>query len=306
MNGFGTDAGRPSLTKVGDAEVRARRTEACATCGAYFAPGEGTCPNCGSARGGSRSARRRPGIGHAASPLPARNPRGPEERGVAPAPPPAPAGAIDSSLPVPAGAASASSPAPGGVPSPGDPREPARGPPWGERFVAWSALAVLAIAAVFFVQRICEAPAGHGRDAAAAATTIAAPPAAREAARPSGAALAEAPSAATDARPAPAGAAGPQRARRAPPVAVSAVRKPARATDARAPSPGAPPAAAAEREPPAQPSRWELMREEIALCGADGFLSRMVCELEVRTRYCSGWWGSAAECPSGRTADYGN
>ena len=59
-------------------------------------------------------------------------------------------------------------------------------------------------------------------------------------------------------------------------------------------------------KPPAQPSRWELMREEIALCGADGFLSRMVCELEVRTRYCSGWWGSAAECPSGRTADYGN
>lgn len=303
MNGFGTDAGRPSLTKVGDAEVRARRTEACATCGAYFAPGEGTCPNCGSARGGSRSARRRPGIGHAASPLPARNPRGPEERGVAPAPPPAPAGAIDSSLPVPAGAASASSPAPGGVPSPGDPREPARGPPWGERFVAWSALAVLAIAAVFFVQRIGELPAGHGRDEASVAAGPAAPPAPLARATPAAAGGADTATATDNLAPEPDRAIASRRAHRAPPVPVSSVRKPARVAEPR-PAPPAP--AADERAPIPQPSRWERMREEIALCGPDGFLARMVCELEVRTRYCSGFWGSAAECPSGRTADYGN
>ena len=59
-------------------------------------------------------------------------------------------------------------------------------------------------------------------------------------------------------------------------------------------------------DPAAEPSRWGRMREEIALCAPDGFFAKLICELEVRTRYCSGWWGSADECPSGRTADYGN
>ena len=69
---------------------------------------------------------------------------------------------------------------------------------------------------------------------------------------------------------------------------------------ARAPGRPASPDAAVE------PSRWGRMREEIALCAPDGFFAKLICELDVRTRYCSGWWGSADECPSGRTADYGN
>jgi hypothetical protein len=94
-------------------------------------------------------------------------------------------------------------------------------------------------------------------------------------------------------------------ARRPPPVAISVVQ-PSRDRE-RTPSP---PFCAVPLEPVADaavaPTRWGRMREEIALCAPDGFFAKLICELDVRTRYCSGWWGSADECPSGRTADYGN
>jgi hypothetical protein len=174
---------------------------------------------------------------------------------------------------------------------------------WGERFIAWSALAVLAIAAVFFVQRVGELPAGHGRDEVPVAVRPAAPAAPLARATPAASGGAEIAPATDDLASEPVRATSPRRAHRAPPVPVASVRKPPRAAE---PRPAPPVPAADERAPLPQPSRWDRMREEIALCGPDGFLSRVVCELEVRTRYCSGFWGSADECPSGRTADYGN
>jgi hypothetical protein len=181
----------------------------------------------------------------------------------------------------------------------------------GERLVAWSALGVLAVAAVFFVQRIGELrdePASHAAAPSAASAPDRSFPGFPQA--PAGAG-----------RQVPGGAASPDpgatarstvashRTRRPPPVAISAVRKPARVTEARTPPPFAasaplPEERAAENAP--VPTRWLQMREEIALCAPDGFFANLICELEVRTRYCSGWWGSADECPSGRTADYGN
>ena len=47
------------------------------------------------------------------------------------------------------------------------------------------------------------------------------------------------------------------------------------------------------------------MRDEIAACRGN-FFERVACEHGIRARYCEGWYGRAEECPSGRTADYGN
>lgn len=296
----GTDAGRQSLTDVGGGGARAGRAEACATCGAYFGPADGECPSCGRARGAFRSARRRPGAAPAAQPPTVTSPGGSAAPDAA-----SPSGAA-AVVPTTPRAPERAPPAPLAAAPEARPHEPAplvRDATWGERFIAWSALVVLAIAAVFFVQRIGELPAGHGRDEASVAAGPAAPPAPLARATPAAAGGADTATATDNLAPEPDRAIASRRAHRAPPVPVSSVRKPARVAEPR-PAPPAP--AADERAPIPQPSRWERMREEIALCGPDGFLARMVCELEVRTRYCSGFWGSAAECPSGRTADYGN
>ena len=296
----GTDAGRQSLTDVGGAGARAGRAEACASCGAYFGPADGECPSCGRARGAFRSARRRPGAAPAVQPPTVTSPSGSgspdaaSPSGAAPVVPTVPR-EPEHTPPAPSTAAA------------GDrlhePAPPVRDATWGERFIAWSALVVLAIAAVFFVERIGELPAGHGRDEVSAAVRPAAPAAPLAAATPAAPGGADTATANDNLVPERDRAIAPRRVHRAPPVPVSSVRKPARVAEPR-PAPPAP--AADERAPMPQPSHWERMREEIALCGPDGFLARMVCELEVRTRYCSGFWGSAAECPSGRTADYGN
>ena len=300
LGGRGTDAGRQSLTGVGGAGARAGRAEACATCGAYFGPADGECPSCGRGRGAFRSARRRSGAAPAphpptvTSPIGSGSPDAASPSGAASAVPTMPPGPED----VPQASSTAT--------AEGRPREPAppmRDATWGERFIAWSALAVLAIAAVFFVQRIGELPADPVRDESSAAVPPAAPAAPVARATPAAPGVAEAATATGNLAPEPDRATSPRRAHRAPPVPVASVRKPARVAE---PRPAPPVPAADERAPPPQPSRWERMREEIALCGPDGFLSRVVCELEVRTRYCSGFWGSADECPSGRTADYGN
>lgn len=300
VGGRGTDAGRQSLTGVGGAGARAGRAEACATCGAYFGPADGECPSCGRGRGAFRSVRRRPGAAHAAHPPTVARPTGPGSPDAA-----SPSGATPVVSTLPRGPEDVpptpSTAAAGGRPH--EPASPVRDATWGERFIAWSALAVLAIAAVFFVQRVGELPAGHGRDEVPVAVRPAAPAAPLARATPAASGGAEIAPATDDLASEPVRATSPRRGHRAPPVPVASVRKPPRAAE---PRPAPPVPAADERAPLPQPSRWDRMREEIALCGPDGFLSRMVCELEVRTRYCSGFWGSADECPSGRTADYGN
>ena len=319
VDGLGSDAGRQSLTEVGVGGVRARRGDACRTCGAYFAAGDGRCPNCGMSRQALRGARGRDG-GTTAPSTSARFRENLRPTGATPPPLRATAASGDAGRP---GARAESSPRTSDPPSPA-PGALERGPepvhretndPRGERFVAWSALGVLAVAAVFFVQRI-----GEVRDDPA--THAAAPSAANAPDR----VLAGGAQAPADARPLVPSSAGPtaasadpdatagskvspHRQRRPSPVAISAVRKPSRSPETRTPSPAVPSAAMAD-EPRAdaaeEPSRWGRMREEIALCAPDGFFAKLICELDVRTRYCSGWWGSADECPSGRTADYGN
>ena len=169
---------------------------------------------------------------------------------------------------------------------------------------------MLAVAAVFFVRRIDEMRDEPVRDTMARSAAVAPQRSVPSGAHPSPRVAGEtttdagAVSASSDAGTAARPPAGSPRTRRPPPVAIAAVRKPARGTEARAPLPPDP--YAVHAEPAAVPSRWLLMREEIALCAPDGFFAKLICELDVRTRYCSGWWGSADECPSGRTADYGN
>ncbi len=319
VDGLGSDAGRQSLTEVGVGGVRARRGDACRTCGAYFAAGDRRCPSCGMPRQSVRGAH-----GHDAGAMAPSTPVRLRENL-------RPTGASPPSLRATAASDDAGRPDAGAAPSPRASVPPSAAPgalerepelvrpesngSRGERLVAWSALGVLAVAAVFFVQRIGEVgdePASHAAAPSAANAPdrflpgVAQAPADARRLVPGGAGS-------TVASPDPNATAGSKvashRARRPPPVAISAVRKPSRGTETRSPSPTTPSAAMAEEpgaDPAAEPSRWGRMREEIALCAPDGFFAKLICELEVRTRYCSGWWGSADECPSGRTADYGN
>lgn len=315
-DGLGSDAGRQSLTAVGAGGARARRADACRACGAYFAAGDLRCPSCGAARQGTRRSRQR-----AAAQLSPLSGGGDDASTEAAANRPGPGTAASDAGAPGSGHVSAArlSALPWASPTTFDraptlPHPPGRGRR-GERFVAWSALVVLAVAAVFFVQRIGDmrdeqiraeaarsvASKTDRRPRAVGAPTIVAA-AVGDAARDAGM-----PSAPANAEPTAEPKASSTRARRPPPTPISAVRKPPRAAAPRAPSPA--PATVADAQhavPVAEPSRWDRMREEIALCGTDGFFARMICELDVRTRYCSGWWGSADECPSGRTADYGN
>jgi hypothetical protein len=47
------------------------------------------------------------------------------------------------------------------------------------------------------------------------------------------------------------------------------------------------------------------MADEIAQCGGNGFFSGVICEQKIRIRYCEGYWGQAAQCPSGIPNDHG-
>lgn len=315
VDGLGSDAARQTLTAVGAGGVRARRGDACRTCGAYFATGDPRCPNCGAARQSTDTSRSRDA---GALPLTLRStPQDVRPDEVANR---APAGSPSASA-----AGDPGRPGMGPVPTPRRPeppsgesgalslestlRRPERDGRRGERLVAWSALGVLAVAAVFFVRRIDEMRDEPARDAMARSAAVApqrsVPSGAHPSSRVAGETTTDAGgvSKSSDAGTAAGPPAGSQRTRRPPPVAIGVVRKPARGTEARAPLPPDPSAVHAEA---AVPSRWALMREEIALCAPDGFFAKLICELDVRTRYCSGWWGSADECPSGRTADYGN
>jgi len=58
------------------------------------------------------------------------------------------------------------------------------------------------------------------------------------------------------------------------------------------------------REAPA-PDRWQVMTDQIARCGREGFFAGVICEQRVRIKYCEGYWGSAPQCPSGIANDHG-
>ena len=58
------------------------------------------------------------------------------------------------------------------------------------------------------------------------------------------------------------------------------------------------------REAPA-PDRWQVMADQVARCGRESFLAGVICEQRVRLKYCEGYWGVAAQCPSGVPNDHG-
>ena len=70
------------------------------------------------------------------------------------------------------------------------------------------------------------------------------------------------------------------------------------------PTPQPAPEPPAPRPAPA-PDRWQLMADAIDKCGREGFLAGVICEQRVRLQYCEGYWGKAAQCPSGIVNDHG-
>jgi hypothetical protein len=71
-----------------------------------------------------------------------------------------------------------------------------------------------------------------------------------------------------------------------------------------APPPVPQPAPAPRPAPPPR-DRWQIMADEIAQCGRDGFFSGVICEQKIRIKYCEGYWGQTAQCPSGIPNDHG-
>lgn len=117
--------------------------------------------------------------------------------------------------------------------------------------------------------------------------------------------------------------AAPQAAEAPKPVLLTAPGKPVpKRPSSPAPVPVAPAIArfAAATEPPpapatipeaptprpaAPPDRWQLMADGIARCGREDFIAGVICEQRVRLQYCDGYWGQAAQCPSGVNNDHG-
>ena len=207
-------------------------------------------------------------------------------------------------------------PAPAETRAPGTgplaPSDRAPKPAWharGERLVAICALAVLAIAALFFVERIgglvgAPVPAPFMPPAldlkSLPIEPVTSPPPLEPSAVPG-----------PTTRAAPALAPRVLRASARPrPTPLATTRKPQGKAVASA-APLAEPIVLASAEPwsieVTGPSRWERMHDEVAACaGQEYFLDAVVSDQRVRHRYCDAWWGRADACPSGRTADYGN
>lgn len=105
-------------------------------------------------------------------------------------------------------------------------------------------------------------------------------------------------------------------------AALAATKTPAKAVPHKAPA-KAPPAPSVQATQPSRAAaqsaavvaapaartkdRWEEMLDTIASrCGKETFLNKVICEQRVRTQYCDGYWGKAAQCPMGmRDADKG-
>jgi len=300
----------------GGGEAYASDLSACRLCGVPNAPSAHYCVNCGAIlRAAGVAAPRGPATAAA-----------PAARSGVPDLPPLPAGLASSG---PSSFAPAASPADG---SAGRGPKAADAPPVarGERLVAWIALGVLVVAAVFFLQRIVSMSFDRTAREATPATTTS-----------SAATLLTAPEPSAPAEPSQAvsvAVAEPTPSKASPRVEPLLAQEVSEAAAARAlaparpaPRPAAPPSpTAAEPEPvvreiappppppvaaPEPPpvvaaatparSRWDRMRDEIGACRGN-FFDRVACEHGIRARYCEGWYGRAEECPSGRTADYGN
>lgn len=274
--GFERDEGRQSLTEVGATRTHAPARRACRRCGTTLAADTGICPKCGELqRTLGRGAADR--IGSASRPRPRQAPR-----------------RVDDTSPLTAtpARAGASRAAPSGQ---------------GERFVAWSAVGVLAIAAALVAERVDEL-----RFAPVQALRVE-----RETPRPT--------SAAPELRAAPI---APPAAPLAAPVeapdtvlpaqgAVSAARQVAKPHTRSKPrhvprpmlaaipdaGPGAvvatvPAVAAMAPQELVARSRWDTMRDEIATCSPTDILDGAICRQRIRIRYCPGWWGQVEDCPS--------
>jgi hypothetical protein len=72
-----------------------------------------------------------------------------------------------------------------------------------------------------------------------------------------------------------------------------------------APSPAPSKALAKGPAPAPGPDRWHVMAEAMAECAQAPFFSRIACEQRTRNRYCEGYWGQVAQCPSAPTRDHG-
>ena len=48
--------------------------------------------------------------------------------------------------------------------------------------------------------------------------------------------------------------------------------------------------------------RLQALDAALAQCGGN-FIERIVCGQRARFRYCDGYWGRVAQCPSGAVAD---
>lgn len=314
VDGRATDAERQSLPVEGGGDAYASDPSACRLCGVPNAPSAHYCVNCGAILKAAGAAAPR-GPATAAAPA---------ARSGAPDLPPLPMGLASGG---PSSIAPAATPADG---SAGRASKAADAPTVarGERLVAWVALGVLVIAAVFFLQRIVSMSLDRSaRDATPATTTSSA---ATLLAAPEPIAPAE------PADPAPVAVAEPPSTKSLPRTETLLAQEVSEAAAARSLVPArpaarmvAPPVAAAEPEPairevdpppppvaaPEPPpvvvaqapvrSRWDRMRDEIDACRGN-FFDRVTCEHGIRARYCEGWYGRAEECPSGRTADYGN
>ena len=57
--------------------------------------------------------------------------------------------------------------------------------------------------------------------------------------------------------------------------------------------------------PAAAPDRWQVMAEAMVQCHQAPFFSRLACEQRTRNRYCEGYWGQVAQCPSAPAKDHG-
>lgn len=297
--GFGSDAGRPSLTEVGVGGARVSPDATCRLCGIACRPGTKFCPNCGAIQrpdGAAIGSRSRP-----AEPLP---------------PLPAPRTAPDPVTAAPAAVDARSSPS-------GAADAPHRALPRaarGERLVAWSSLGVLLVAAVFVVLRLGDLQGGA--EPAPAPVMVGAqpsdpPPVPEPSATRLPVATAEPASGLSPAREAIAAARHAAKpaskpkahASRKPPARNASLPRTTPPVPAVAPAPAS---AAPERvlvaaAPAVDDARshWDEMHDEIAACSTGDFLEGVMCQQRIRIRYCEGWWGRAGDCPS-RRDDYGN
>ena len=71
------------------------------------------------------------------------------------------------------------------------------------------------------------------------------------------------------------------------------------------PSPAPSKALAKAPTPAPAPDRWQGMAEAMAQCHQAPFFSRLACEQRTRNRYCEGYWGQVAQCPSAPAKDHG-